>query len=343
MGAEFRQVTVVIVCHNSGASLEACVTSLLADPHGPGQIVVVDNASKDDSLTQAQRLARRDTRLHVVANRRNRGYAGGVNSALPDARGAYLAVLNPDCEVRAGWLAPLCQALDDDATVQAANPLLLLAHDPGRINAAGQDAHVTGLGFNRLLHHPAAAAGTATHSVSGLQGGAVLLRRSLLDALGGWDETGFLYHEDVALSWSAQVLGGQLVCAPQSQVLHDYHLSMHPDKLFLLERNRAALLISHLAPATRRRLAPILAATEVMMWTYCALRGSAFLRAKARAVAWARTAPARLAARIARLNQLRQVSDEDLLGRLRWNYAWDQFLTLGRERGPGRRSQGMAG
>jgi GT2 family glycosyltransferase len=341
MPTDFGRVTAVIVCYNSSASLEACVTSLLADPSRPGRVVIVDNASSDASLALARRLAANHAGLSVIANRRNRGYAGGVNSALPEARGDYLAVLNPDCVVRPGWLAPVYQALDEDPQVMAANPLLVLAHDPGQINAAGQDVHVTALGFNRLLHRPLEAAGTEVHPVSGLHGGAVLLRRSLLDALGGWDETGFLYHEDVELSWSAQLLGGRLVCAPQAQVLHDYHLSMHPDKLFLLERNRAGLLHSHLGADTRRRLAPLLAATEIMMWAYCALRGPDFVRAKARAVAWAKTAPARLAGRTDRIRRLRQISDADLLRRLHWNYAWDQFVTLGRERGPGRRAQGM--
>ena len=67
---------------------------------------------------------------------------------------------------------------------------------------------------------------------------------------------------------------------------HDYHLTMFPRKLFLLERNRWKMLLADLRGRTRLALAPLLALSELMMWGYCLLRGPRFLRAKWESYRW---------------------------------------------------------
>src|SRR5438094_489739 len=78
------------------------------------------------------------------------GGAGGVSLALNAAHGVYVAVLNMDVAVEPGWLKPLVTFLEANPRVGAVNPLILLK-DGERVNALGQDVHVTGLGFNRGL------------------------------------------------------------------------------------------------------------------------------------------------------------------------------------------------
>jgi hypothetical protein len=75
------------------------------------------------------------------------------------------------------------------------------------------------------------------------------------------------------------------------------------------------------------------------MWGYCLLRGPAFLRAKARTYRWLGSHRAEIRARRRFVERLRERSDWQLLHRLRWNYAWSQFVTLGRERGISERSR----
>ena len=157
---------------------------------------------------------------------------------------------------------------------------MVLRADPGLINAAGQDVHVTGLGFNRLLGEPRVAGGRAALGLGAARRRVCDPPRDL-DRLGGWDESGFLYHEDVQLSWLLQLLGADVRVVPASIVVHDYHLTMHPTKLYLLERNRGG--DGALQPPTPDLvgLAPLMALTEAMMWGYCLVRGSRFLQAKA--------------------------------------------------------------
>jgi GT2 family glycosyltransferase len=238
-----------------------------------------------------------------------------------------------DVEVGPGWLEPLVSLLDLNPAAGVACPLILLESDPGRINAAGQNLNKTGLGFNRWLERPREIAGEAPFQVTGLHGAAFLIRRELLERLGGWDESGFLYYEDVELSWLLRVAGAEIWCVPASTVMHDYHLTMFPHKLFLLERNRWKMLLSDLRARTRLALSPLLALSELMMWGYCLLRGPKFLRAKRQSYGWVRANRAQIARRREQVDSVRRRSDREVLRGLRWGYPLDQFLTLGRERG----------
>lgn len=330
-------VSIVVVIYNGRDHLAECVSALKADTASPPfEVWLVDNASTDGSGDLAETLAAQWPNVSALRNPTNRGYAGGVNSALPHLRGKYVAVLNPDCVVEPGWLAEAVSFLRANPQAGGLSPLILL-HGDGRINSAGQAVHVTGLGFNRWLCRERPAGLSQPIRVSGLHGATFVMPRAVLTHMGGWDEAGFLYHEDVELSWTLQLMGYDLYCVPRSVVHHHYHLSMYPEKLFLLERNRWALLLTHLGPPARLALAPLLLLTELLMWGYCLLRGPGFLQAKAASYRWVWSQSQRLAQRRAQLAALARRSDWQVLRGLSWNYAWDQFLSLGREHGPSRR------
>jgi GT2 family glycosyltransferase len=155
----------------------------------------------------------------------------------------------------------------------------------------------------------------------------------VLEHLGGWDESGFLYHEDVQLSWMLQLIGADVHVVPASIVVHDYHLTMHPAKLYLLERNRGAMMLSNLSAASLLALSPLMVVTEAMMWGYCLVRGPGFLRAKLSSYGWILRHLDRIRERRRFVRSVRRRPDRALMRRLRWSYPWDQFLHLGRERG----------
>jgi GT2 family glycosyltransferase len=334
------RVSVVVVNYNGADGLVECLTALAEDPSSPAaEILVVDNASEDGSLAIAEGIAQKQERVRVIESSTNRGYAGAVNLALPAARGEYVAVLNMDILVSPGWLGPLIGFLDANPESGAACPLIVLQDDPTRINAAGQDVHVTGLGFNRALGQPRESVGAEPFSVSGLHGAAFVIRRSILERLGGWDDRGFLYHEDVQLSWLLQLMGAEIRCVPGSTVQHDYHLTMSPEKLFLLERNRVAMLLSNLKLSSRLALSPLLGFTELLMWGYCLIRGPRFLRSKIASYRWVLGDRERIRARRRLVRSLRRRSDWEIVRGLRWGYPWDQFFTLGRERGESQRDR----
>ena len=330
--------SVVVVNYNGAEALPRCLDALVADTNDT-EILVVDNASADGSERIAEEAAERHDSIRLLRSPTNRGYAGAVNLALAEARGTYVAVLNMDVVISPGWLEPLIAFLEATPDAGAVCPLIRLESDPRRINAAGQNVHVTALGFNRLLGEPRERAGLGAFRVSGLHGAAFLIPRDLFESIGGWDESGFLYHEDVELSWLLRLAGREIYCVPASTVSHDYHLTMFPHKLFLLERNRWRMLLSNTRLPTRFALSPLLLLSELMIWGYCLLRGRAFLRAKLDSYRWISGNRERIRERRRFVESLRRRSDWGVVRRLHWGYPVDQFVVLGRERGDSERNR----
>lgn len=326
------RISIIVVNYNGGDKLTECLSALLDDRLSPPfEILLVDNASQDDSDHLGLFLASRHENFHYLKSDTNLGYAGGINFGLPHAKAEYIAALNMDIRISPGWLISLVDFLDNDPKTGAVNPLILLENDPSRVNAAGQSVHVTALGFNRGFGKPRSKIGSAPIEISGVQGGAFLVRKSLLLEMGGLDETGFLYHEDVDLSWLLLIKGYSLFCIPDSIVYHDYRLSMYPMKLYLLERNRIVMLLCYLRLSTILFLTPWLIFTELLLWLYCLLRGVEFLRAKASSYRWVYSRRKLLTQRKRTVETQRVRRDLQILRKLSWGYAWDQFLILGTE------------
>ena len=335
-GETAPDVSIVVVNFQGGHAIAACLRSLFEDNTAGREIIVVDNHSSDDSPAIIEKMVNPQDRGRWIASPKNVGYAAAIDLARPLCRGRYIAVLNMDTVVEPGWLDPLVEHLDQHAEVAAASPLILLA-DGKRVNAAGQWVHRTGLGFNRDLGRPTAEIEADPFPVSGIHGAAFVIRSALIDQIGGIESGGFLYHEDVNLSWLLHLMGYELACVPVSRVRHDYFLSMHPEKLELLERNREAMLRAYLQPKTRRGLIGWRTLTESILWLYSGLRGPRFLRAKWRARAWVHQNQALILQRRKLAERLRIRSDTEVLATTTRSYPLRQVLKLAGERGAPRR------
>ena len=115
-------VSVIIVTWNSRDWIERCLAALPAATRGLAtEIIVHDNASSDGT---GALIGDRDD-LWLIQDDRNRGFAAGVNHAFLRAKGRYIFLLNPDCELSAGALSALVGFLDSNPSAAAAAPLLL--------------------------------------------------------------------------------------------------------------------------------------------------------------------------------------------------------------------------
>lgn len=320
-------VSIVVVNYNGMAHLEQCLGALMSQDYPQYEVLLVDNASTDESLNYVRSTF---PSVRIIVSEDNLGYSGAANLALTQTIGKYVVVLNMDAMVAPDWLMPLVGFMEDNPQVGAVTPKILLYENPGRINALGQNVHISALGFNRALNRPDDPHSTAPIKVSGIHGAAFLMRRSDLERMGGMNAACFMYHEDVDLSWLVQLMGYDIYCIPTSVVRHKYVLKMDAQKLYYLERNRMAMLFANLHPVTLISLAPFLALTEAMMAAYCLRRGPQFVRAKLRAVVWSWQERRRIYARRAHVEAIRRRSDREMIRRLRLNYEWDQLLSLGR-------------
>jgi GT2 family glycosyltransferase len=177
----WRRVTVILVTYNSGETIGRCLRGLGAAPN----LVVVDNASSDDTLAQI-RTVRPDARLLV--NPDNFGLGTAANQGFAAAQTDYVLFLNPDAETSDEVLAALVAALDEDPKIGLAVPLLENRHGRVRLSAMGPLEH---------NHHTFAEIPEGDFSTWFVTGSVMLARREAWRAAGGFDEAIFLYQDDV--------------------------------------------------------------------------------------------------------------------------------------------------
>jgi GT2 family glycosyltransferase len=283
IGPGRARVAVVVVTFGAESFVDDCFGSLRrADTSGVDlEVIAVDNGSGDATV---RRIRERFPEVNVVENGRNLGFAGGNNVGIRLAldHGAELVyLLNPDTEVAPGFLVEALAVASERPEAGAVQSLLLLAGERELVNTSGNAMHFLGLGYCSGFRQPAADVPDAPAEIAFASGAAVLLRAQALREAGLFDEELFLYHEDFDLGWRLRLAGWSAVLAPRSVVFHKYEFSRNPEKFFLLERNRALVLLKNLRLRNLLLLAPALLAGELGL-AAVALRGGWF-RQKARA------------------------------------------------------------
>ena len=229
-----KRASVIVVNYNGMSHLDACISSVLKQSYTDFDVIFVDNNSSDGSLEYAQN---KFPNLTFVVNDKNLGYAGGINSGLTHATSEYIAPLNIDTEVAPNWLSARVAFLDENSQVGAVTPKILLFDDRTKINAMGLNIHITGLGFCRGLGKEDNIS-VLPENVPGVSGCSYLIRRQLLEQMGGAPGWCFMGNDDVIVSWLLRLMGYEVYCLPEAIVFHKYSLKMDPGKLFRLEKNR---------------------------------------------------------------------------------------------------------
>jgi N-acetylglucosaminyl-diphospho-decaprenol L-rhamnosyltransferase len=219
-------VDVVIVSYNSRDRLRACVGPLLETPGA--NVIVVDNASPDQSLEAVRGLAVQAIQLPV-----NGGFAHGVNAGWRAGSAPYVLLLNPDARIEARSLQTLVQALEEDPRLGAASPRIL--DDDGSLDYSLRrfprlrSTYARALFLHRLF--PTASwtdeliRDHAVYEQRGnpdwVSGACILLRREALVELDGLDEGFFMYSEDIDLCRRLRTAGYELVYEPAATVEHE--------------------------------------------------------------------------------------------------------------------------
>lgn len=269
-------VAVVVVTHNSAAALARLAGSLHAQLRPDDELVIVDNASTDDTLALARGL-RQPARL--IEAGANRGFAAGCRLGVQATRAPLILLLNPDTVLGDGALERLAAVGASHPQWGAWQPAVMLAD--GRINSAGGVVHYLGIGWAGQCGAPAGALAPLPYEAAFPSGAALVVRREDWVALGGLRDDYFLYGEDLDFGLRLWLRGRRVGVEPRARVIHDYAFEKGPQKWYLLERNRWRTLLATYPLALLAALAPALAAGELAILVVAARDG--WLRAKLRA------------------------------------------------------------
>jgi len=238
--------SVIVLNWNGKAHLEGCLASLAGQTFRNFEAIVVDNGSTDGSVEWLD--ARCGGDIRVVALRENRGFAGGNNAGIANARGEYVILLNNDTEADPGWLLALSAAVRRHPGAGMFTPKILNFYRRDEIDNTGHVIYRDGLarGRHRLEKDDGRFDGEGeTLWPSGCAG---VYRREMLDGIGLLDDAFFAYGEDVDLGLRARWAGWTCFYVPDAVVYHKYSAtagSYSPQKAFLVERNRLWILFKN--------------------------------------------------------------------------------------------------
>ncbi len=210
------QVDVVIVNFNAGDMLARTVACLQAQTLRSFRAIIVDNASSDGSLTQ---LSLDDPRFETIKLDKNTGFAKGNNIGIAKGKAPWIACLNPDAFAEPDWLETLLRVAKSDPKIVMAGSTQIMADDHSLLDGAGDLYAPFGFAWRGLYHRPIGRL-PATGEVFGPCAAAALYRRDAFEAVGGFDEDFFCYHEDVDLAFRLRLAGGTAVQVREAKVYH---------------------------------------------------------------------------------------------------------------------------
>ncbi|HEU5001819.1 MAG TPA: glycosyltransferase family 2 protein [Actinomycetota bacterium] len=213
-------VSVVMVTYGGKQWIRPAIEALAANTEAPYELIIVDNASDDETVSLLREVSQESPAVTVLFNQANVGFGPGANQGVLHARAPYVCILNSDAFVGPGWLPPLIEALELDPSAGAAVPRLL--HLDGHLQEAGgvvgRDGSTRAVGdgddpealpyrFRRYVDYGSAAC--------------LVMRRSVFNEVGGFDPAYPMgYCEDVDLCFALHERGLRTVYEPRSSVRH---------------------------------------------------------------------------------------------------------------------------
>ena len=255
---ERPEVSVCIVNYNGGGHTEAAVASVWNNaPQIPIEVVVVDNASTDDSLA---RVLRRWPNVRVIKNDTNVGFGRANNQAMQIAEGRYFLLLNNDAALEPSALARMLQAAESDPRVAFVGCRVvngegnlqptyepspsLRDYLPAGVRRRRLGRVIETAGSSELRARAARRYGerygyASSHTVEWLCGVCLLVKRAAALEIGLFDEHFFIYYEDVDWSLRATRAGWKLLYVADARLRHAWlPLSAKSQSAFLIRHRR---------------------------------------------------------------------------------------------------------
>ncbi|HXG68170.1 MAG TPA: glycosyltransferase family 2 protein [Blastocatellia bacterium] len=232
------ELSIIIVNWNGGQLIRRCIESIVkAPPSISWELIVVDNASTDDSIDwlrspEAKALVG-NIKFHLIENSDNMGFGKANNQAFKHTKAPLLLLLNPDTEVQLGAIDKLIATLKGDEQIGACGPRLIypdgsLQHSVYHNPPAPWEMLLNGLRLYKFI--PRSIRGElllASHwdhgrrrAVSFLVGAAMLIKREVIEQVGGFDERFHMYMEDTEWCLRATRSNWKLIFEPDALVIH---------------------------------------------------------------------------------------------------------------------------
>jgi len=261
-------LSAIVVDYHGGPLLERCLADLrvaLDRLEEPCELIVVDNGGGVAGIPNAR----------IVSMPSNTGFAGGVVAGLARAGGQWIALVNNDAFLAPDCLVHLLAAGRRSPHVGSVAPQIRFDGRRDLVNSAGLEVDVLGIGSDRLAGRPIDDSEVSTPGeVFGASACVALYRRSMLDAVGGFDASFFAYQEDADLAWRVRMAGWRSEYEPRALAWHRGSATAREATAFkyrLVGRNRLRMIAKNATREQLLRHAPGMLAYDLAYVAYVAL------------------------------------------------------------------------
>jgi len=218
------KVSVCILNFNTQKWLETFLPKIVASKYDNLEIVLIDNASNDNSVAFVKQYY---PTIKTIVLPQNYGYAGGYNEGLKQVNAEIYVLLNSDVEVTENWILPVVEAMEKDKSIAAAQPVIKAYSDKNYFEYAGASG-----GFIDSLGYPFCRGRIFDVSENDLQqypenievfwtsGAAMFVRAAVFHEHEGFDADFFVHMEEIDLCWRFKNAGYKLICVTDSEVYH---------------------------------------------------------------------------------------------------------------------------
>lgn len=209
-------VSIVIPNYNGMAYLKECLGALEKQTFKDFEIIIVDNASTDDSVRWIEAYY---PDIHIVQNLENRGFSAAVNAGISLSNREFVVLLNTDTVAHADWLFNLFECISKEKGVFSCSSKMLQYRRPNLLDDAGDEYTILGWAFqfgNGLPHNFY----NRPREILSSCAGAAIYRKAVFSDIGLFNEEFFAYLEDVDIGVRAFRMGYKNLYCPKAVILH---------------------------------------------------------------------------------------------------------------------------
>ncbi len=327
-------VAIITVLYKSAADMPALIESVakVEYPRESLTLHIVDNNPGDGSLEEAKKQIARfaDQMPRVIFHEPgwNSGFAGGNNLAMREAikeGTTYVYLLNADACFEPSALREVVAVAEADPMIGSVQSLIVLQQNPDEVNSRGNAIHYLGMGYCLGYHEKRGLVPDGVKKIAYASGAGVLYPTRTLSDVGLFDETLWMYHEDLDLGWRMMLFGYTNVLAPKSVIRHRYEFSRSISKWYWMERNRIAVVLKNYHLLTIILLLPQLWIADLALMVYAVKGGFWKEKIRAHLWFWSPKAWAFLLRGRAQIAQKRKMSDRVILRSMTSRIAYQEF------------------
>lgn len=217
-------VAVAILNYNTRNYLEKFLPSVYASDYPNLKVVLIDNASTDDSVDF---MRQNYPEAEIIQLEKNHGFAGGYTIGLRGVKADYFVLLNSDVEVPRNWIKPVIDIMEADKMIAVAQPKMLSYREGHMFEYAGASGgFIDAFGYpfcrGRIFDSCEKDEGqyNDTREIFWASGAALFIKSPIWEEIGGLDPDFFAHMEEIDLCWRLKNRGYKIVIVPQSYVYH---------------------------------------------------------------------------------------------------------------------------